>query len=394
MGWLSKLVVVAVLDALAAAVQPARRGVAADTDLYVSLRYEVAGAVRRCWDEVEFRRSVVQRVGYDPFRESASVSVSIHVGGSAKAVDGQVEWRSADGVGMGERRFVAKDGNCLRLLTEMSFAVGLQIELLRPKAPPATSTVSSAAGGAASFVESEIASSVSASIATTGAATRPFAPSPPPPPAEPPSPAIPPPAGPPMAAQRPDVAAPEKGRRPSAEVSSEAEPVAGPSSLHWPMWLGIGPSLALGIAPSATGSARLFFGVRRRNLSVEVGAEATYPSTERQWDGSGFRQSLIGASAALCGHRQSLSACVLGKASQARVSGLGVDQPRSPTGFVAQAGLRIAAALQLGGPWSATAHVDVLGLITPCTVDLNKVGVWEMPRLAALAGIDVSARFR
>jgi hypothetical protein len=160
------------------------------------------------------------------------------------------------------------------------------------------------------------------------------------------------------------------------------------------MWLGIGPSLALGIAPSVTGSARLFFGVRRSALAVEVGAEASYPSTERQWDGSGFRQNLIGASAALCGHRQSLSACVLGKASQVRVSGLGVDQRRSPTGLIAQAGFRIAAALELGGAWSATAHLDALGLLTPCTINLNKVGVWEMPRLGAMAGIDVSARFR
>jgi len=397
MRWPSKLIMVAALGVLTVAVQPGGRAIAADADLYVNLRYEVDGAVGRCWDEAEFRRSVVHRVGYDPFRDSASVRVSIRVGGSARAVDGQVEWRNADGVGMGERRFVAKDGNCLRLLTEMSFAVGLQIELLRPKAAPVANTVSSAGDGAASFAGGGAASSAgsgstssaSASILTTGAATRPFASSPPPPP-----PATQPPAGPPTTAPKPDIATSEKGRPPSAEVSSEVEAVTGPDFSHWPMWLGIGPSLAMGIAPSATGSARLFFGARRSDLSIEVGAEASYPSTERQWDGSGFRQSLLGASAALCGHRQSLSACVLGKASQVRVSGLGVDQPRSPTGYVVHAGLRIAATLALGGSWSATAHLDALGLLTPCTVDLNKVGVWEMPRLGALAGIDVSVRFR
>ncbi len=160
------------------------------------------------------------------------------------------------------------------------------------------------------------------------------------------------------------------------------------------MWLGIGPSLALGIAPSVTGSARLFFGVRRNDLSVEVGAEASYPSTERKWDGSGFRQRLIGASAAVCGHRSALSACLLGKASQVRVSGLEVDQPSSPAGLVAQVGLRLAATMGLGGPWSVSAHLDALGLLTPCTVDLNQVGVWDMPRLGLLVGMDVSARFR
>jgi len=138
----------------------------------------------------------------------------------------------------------------------------------------------------------------------------------------------------------------------------------------------------------------MFLGVRRNDLSVELGAEASYPSTERRSDGSGFRQSLVGASAAVCGHLSALSACLLGKASQVRVSGLGVAQPRSPTGFLTQAGLRLAATLELAGPWSASAHVDALGLLTPCTVDLNQVSVWDMPRFGTLVGMDVAAHFR
>ena len=383
----SKLLVIAALGALAAAAQPFRHAVAAEADFYVSLRYEVDGTVRRCWDEAEFRRNVAQRIGYEPFRDSASVNVSIRVGGSARAVNGQVEWRNANGMGIGERGFVTKDGNCLRLLTEMSFAVGLQIELLRPKAL-------GVAGAVPTAVDST-SSSAAASITSTGAATQPFASSLPSQPPATPHPAAPLPATSTTAtAPEPDTAVLEKGRGSRDDASLEAEPEAAPASSRWPMWLGIGPSLALGIAPSVTGSARLFFGVRRNNLSVEVGGEASYPSTERQWDGSGFRQSLIGAGVAMCGYRQSFSACVLGKASQVRVSGLGVDKPKSPTGFVVQAGLRFAAALELGGPWSATAHLDALGLLTPYTIDLNQVGVWDMPRLGALVGIDVWARFR
>jgi hypothetical protein len=59
-----------------------------------------------------------------------------------------------------------------------------------------------------------------------------------------------------------------------------------------------------------------------------------------------------------------------------------------------QAGVRVAATLELGGPWSATAHIDALGLLTPCTVYLNQDGIWQMPRIGALVGIDLSARFR
>jgi hypothetical protein len=387
MRWLSKLVAIVVLGALADATQPARSAAAADVELYVSLRYEVDGALRRCWDETEFRRSVAQRVGYDPFRDSASVNVSIRVGGSTWAVNGQVEWRNANGVGLGERRFVAKDGNCLRLLKEMSFAVGLQIELLRPKASAGAGAALFAGGGTVSSAGGGIASSAAAPIPPTSAATPLFAPSPP-------SPTTPPSALPLTEVPKPDITPMAKEPRPRNDTGLEAKPEPAPVSARWPMWLGIGPSLALGIAPSVTGSARLFLGGRRNNLSGEVGAEASYPSTDRKWDGSGIRQSLIGASAAVCRHRQALAACLLGKAGQVRVSGLGVDKSQSPSGFVLQLGLRLAAALELGGPWSASAHIDALGLLTPYTVNLSQVGVWEMPRLGALVGIDVLARFR
>jgi len=361
---------VAALAAMATATQPVRVASAAEADFYVSLGYEVEGSLRRCWDEAEFRRSVAVRVGYDPFRDSASVKVLIRVGGSARAVNGHVEWRNASGMGMGERRFVAQDGNCLKLLTEMSFAVGLQIELLRPTVPAGNGAASSSGGGPASSASSPVPTTVVVTPPSTL-----------------------PPATPPPAAREPDVATLEKDRRPSNDAVAPTDSPAAASS-RWPMWLGIGPSLAWGIAPSVTASARAFLGVRRSDLSLEVGGEASLPSTERQWDGSGFRQRLMGASAALCGHLHSLSACALGKASQVRVTGLGVDHPRSPTGFVAQAGLRLAAVLELGGPWFASAHIDALGLLTPYTVSLSQAGVWQMPRLGAMAGIDVSARFR
>ena len=402
--WPSKLRVVAFLGVAAVASQFPSPAMAAETDLYVTLQYKIDGAVRRCWDQLEFRRSVAQHAGYDPFRDSAAVHVSVRVGGSAHAVDGQVEWRNANGIGMGERRFVAKDGNCVRLLTEMSFAIGLQIGLLRPKASAGEGAAAGEGGsvaagdGAAYAIGSASASTAGVGMASSGSSiglanstTKPSSGSSPLLPQSP-SPAT---GSPPSTVTPgPDLAKLETDRRASSEANLEAEPGTPPSSSSWPMWLGMGPSLALGIAPSVTGSARLFLGVRRNDLSLELGAEASYPSTERQWDGTGFRQNMIGASAAVCGHRHLVSACVLGKTSQVRVSGFGVDKTRSPTGFVAQAGLRFAASWALGSSWSATAHLDALGLLTPYTVALNQVGVWDMPRLGALAGIDVSARFR
>jgi hypothetical protein len=50
--------------------------------------------------------------------------------------------------------------------------------------------------------------------------------------------------------------------------------------------------------------------------------------------------------------------------------------------------------MNLGGPWIVSVRLDVLALLTPFTVELNQVEQWKMPRLGALAGIDLSARFR
>jgi hypothetical protein len=143
--WQSNVLLIIALGAAAGATQPVRSARAAEAGLYVSLRYEVAGSVRACWDEVEFRRSIANQIGYDPFRDDAAVIVLVRMGGTAHAVDGMVEWRTEGGVGMGERRFAAKDGNCSNLLTEMSSAIGLQIELLRTT-PPTAAGLSASSG--------------------------------------------------------------------------------------------------------------------------------------------------------------------------------------------------------------------------------------------------------
>jgi hypothetical protein len=137
----------------------------------------------------------------------------------------------------------------------------------------------------------------------------------------------------------------------------------------------------------------LFLGIRRNDLSLDLGAEASYPSDTQRWGGSGFRSMFIGGTAGLCGHHSALSGCAIAKASELRVEGLGLDRPKRASGIVAQAGLRLAANIGLGNSWLVAIHLDGLGLLAPCVVELNNVHVWEMPRLSALAGVDLAARF-
>ncbi len=324
---------------------------AESSDLFVRLRYSVDASTAGCWDEPQFRRAVARAVGYDPFRDDAGLALEVLIGGDAARVDGRVDWKTAYGGSMGERRFIAKDGDCARLLTEMSFAVGLQIDLLRPKR----------GAGAASRDSSNGADE-----------RRPSS------------------AGLPALPSRSDARA-----APPPAMSSERDRAASRrAGSRWQLWLGAGPALAWGAAPSLTGQGRVFLGVRRGALSLELAAAGTLPVLERSGDGSGFRQYLLGGGAALCGHAAAFSACALGQASGLKVRGLDVDQPRSPDAFVAQAGARLGAGLQMSQRWSLQSHLDALGLLTPRRVDLQRVTVWEMPLFSLAAGIDVAARFQ
>lgn len=348
------LLTLGVAAASVCAVAPASVAGAAEP-LYVNLDYRVEGRPEGCWEEPELRRRVVKAVGYDPFRSSAATHVEVRVGRSASRVDGRVQWTSAEGADMGERRFIARDGDCTKLLTEMSFAIGLQIELLQPAPAPSSPPADTARPAAAAASNSARPSAASASPAQQSS--------------------------------------PSAARAATLEESTNASI----SAARWDKWrlsLGVAPSLAVGFAPSPTVEARAFFGVRRRDWSAELGLETTWPVVERQPDGSGFRTNLLGASTHLCGHRGVLAGCVVGRLSQLRVTGLDVDQPQAPKALVAHTGIRLAATWDRSEHWFFTPHLDGLVLVTPRTVTLNHVEVWEVPLLAGLVGFDFGGRFR
>lgn len=341
-----------------------------DTELRARLVFNIASDLSGCWDEAEFRRRIARRTGYDPFRDDAPMSVQVDVTGSASAIGGRVEWTDEKRGGMGERSFVAKDGNCAKLLAEMSFAVALQIEMLRPtpKPQPARPVTPSPSGDAGT--------PASSSAAANGASA--------PPPKT--SPAAAEPASPPPS--RPESAS--EPEQPSPPPPSQAEP----TPVTWSLSAGAGPSIAWGMSPSATADLRLFLAARLGDLSVEIGGEATYPTETLRWHDSGFRTTWMGGTAALCGHASALSACALGKVGRLDIEGLGVDRPEQPSSVVAHSGARLAAIAQLTRAWFVGARLEGLLLLSPRTVQMNDVERWHMPRWSFLLGIDVGIRLR
>jgi len=329
---------------------------------YVGIRYETNGEA--CWDAAEFTRNVARSVGYDPFRVASDMIVDVSVRDVAGSLEGRLSWSDARGARIGERRFVAKDRDCPKLLREMSFAVALQIDLLRPdplEPQPAPSSEARAPDPAPATT-----ATAPTKPAETSASTR----------------------------------AVSDERRPAPPVparrSTEApDPQATPRRASaFRFSLGVGPALAWRLSPGMTGQGRLFASARRGDYSLELAAEAMLPVDEQLEDGAGFRQSLAGGSAVFCAHGGAFGACVLAKLSRLSVTGFDLDRPSSPSAVVGQAGARLTAMWELSERWFLSPHIDALALLTPRDVRVNGVSVWEMPSVAMTAGVGAGVHFR
>jgi hypothetical protein len=349
---------------------PPTRAVAEDTELRANLVFRVDPALPGCWDEAEFRRRIGHRVGFDPFQDDAPVSVLVNVTGSTTAVGGRVEWKDAKTGGMGERRFVAKDGNCGRLLAEMSFAVALQIEMLRPAPKPEPIRTAPAIPLGDTGTQTKATATATSDKSTTqpNVPTVPDEPVPP-------------------APSRPEPA--DKSEDSSRQDSSETDAPAA----RWAISAGFGSAALWGLSPSATADFRLFIAVRRNDLSIEISGDASYPSDELRWHGFGFRSRWMGGMAAFCGHLSAFSTCALGRVGKLRIEGLGVDRPESPSSVVAQTGLRLGGTAELSKGWFVTARLEGFLSLTPHTVQMNDVELWRMPHTSGLLGLDVGLRF-
>jgi hypothetical protein len=195
------------------------------------------------------------------------------------------------------------------------------------------------------------------------AALAPPAPKPPPPPPPPP----------PVVIQPPTPPAPPARR------------------LTWSV--GLGPALALNVAPHPTGLARLFVSGRAARLSLEAAVDAAWPATQQEIDGSGFSLDRFAGGGAACGHARAFAACFTATLGVLRARGTGVDAPATPAGLFSQVGARVAATRDFGGRYFAAARVDGLIMLSSWTVTLNQAAAWTTPRVAALIGLDVGARF-
>jgi hypothetical protein len=330
---------------LAFAVALGSRVANAEPQLFVELDYQ-ADAALACPSETAFKAMVSEQLGYDPFRASAEEKVVARTRSSERGLRGVIEWHDASGKPRGERELGSEGSDCAALVRSMSFAIVVQIQLLAQEAD-----------GSAG-VPLEERSTVN------------------------PSPA-------------------ERVSSPSDTTSGEARDAGRDGSAHprdeepsWQFLLGIGPTLAFGLAPRTLVEGRAFFGLRRGKLAFELGGEASLMSEHETGDGTGFEQQVLAGSIAGCWLFGRLSGCLVSKVGRLQVRGFGVDAPNSDSGTLWLVGPRLTLLQGFGGPWFGSLRVEALASLHTWDVTLDQEEVWKTPLFSLSFGGDLGLSFQ
>lgn len=333
---LHRLLIATVLFAVPASAQtpPAAR--------LVYARGSGAGA---CPDEVALRTAVAGRLGYDPFRPDAPLTVAATIARSRGALRAEVEVRDAAGQVSGSRQLTSSQNDCAELSAAMALAISLAIDPLGAHREPAPRP-----------------------------APAPAPPTPPPVPA-PPAPS---PAPAPMLAPAPS---PREAPRPiRVEVNAT-----------------LGALLALLSAPAPTAGLTASVGLRWRAFSLNVEGRVDLPAEAPVQSGS-VSTWLALAMLAPCVHQNlarsgSLAACALGAVGAMQGASANLTAPVRDSTFYAAAGMRLAYESPRLGVFALRAHGDLLATLTPTAVRFSGREVWSSPVVSVALGAAVVVHF-
>ena len=319
----------------------------AASQTFVTLEYEVDADVNGCPKAAEFRGAVERQLGYDPFQSAAARRVAVQIGRKGASFDGRIKWSDDRGRWVGDRRIASQRQGCADIAASLAFSVAVQIQLIAALAPSTPEPPPS--------VQAPVAPPAPAQVSDQPAISLP---------------------------QPSKVAAPPP---PGSRPTEQARPLK--------LSLGLGPSLALRLAPHPMGLGRIFASGRISWISVEIAVDAALPATQREVDGSGFSLDRFATGAAVCGHAWAFAACFTTTVGLLRARGLAVDAPASSSGLFSQLGARFGAAEDLGRRYFVAARADALVMLSSWTVRLNETTVWTTPRVGLVVGFDLGVRF-
>jgi hypothetical protein len=327
----------------------------------VTLDYQIAAGAGDCPEVEEFRATIQRQLGYDPFQSSADRRVAVHIGRQNPGFGGRIRWSDAAGHWVGERRLSSRRPDCRGIAATIAFSVAVQIQLMATRAAPVPEPIAAETPPPSPPPEADLGAAAPVPRAATGSIAKPE----PQPQRSATAPAVP-----------PDVPEPENG--------------GARSRLR--LAVGLGPSMAFGMAPETTGIGRLFVSGRAGWFSLELAADGALPVTWYQMTGAGFSLERFAAAAAACFHAGPIAGCLTGTLGRLQARGFGVDAPSSPAGLFSQVGVRLVASREIGRYFVAL-RLEGLVMTSPSQVTLNQVAVWTTPRVAESLGVDLGARF-
>jgi hypothetical protein len=153
-----------------------------------------------------------------------------------------------------------------------------------------------------------------------------------------------------------------------------------------------GALVAQGWEPARSLGFVLGGSVRRGRWSLGLEARADLPRSRDQGVGQVRSYSLLG-SLVPCFHFHGAAACALLTAGELRAQGRGLVDAQQVTRPSVAMGARLAYALPLSPRFSLLLHADVATPLTTTELQVDHVGVWTTPRLAAALGIDLGCTF-
>lgn len=297
----------------------------------VSLSYALGPGVTRCPDASALRESIAARLGRDPFtarsiEPQSQLSITVlRVGRGLRAL---ISWDHDDSSPPSVREVASPTDDCTAVVTTAALTISLALD----------------------------------------AGRSPAAPSPAPAPTPVPAPAA------SVAFSAPVALAPAP-----APIPAVATPL--PRSRFWAF---LGPVVGAGLSPAGDLGLAADLGVASSRLALSVGLRADLPVTTTQFStgGSVHTQRLQGE-IALCWHSPlsgdslHVHACALGVGAVLLGEGLGVDQPRQDTSWIASVGARAMADFRLSRRFGLRVRLDALVPVRRAVVKLDQEVVWE-----------------
>jgi len=139
-----------------------------------------------------------------------------------------------------------------------------------------------------------------------------------------------------------------------------------------------------GLSPGGDLGLAADLGVSAAHLALSLGLRADLPvSTTQSSTGGSVRTRRLQGEIALCWHSPlsgdslHLHACALGVGGALLGEGLGVDQPRQDTSWIASVGARAMADFRLSTRFGLRVRLDALVPVRRAVVKLDQEVVWE-----------------